>query len=420
MSRNPKGKVRPLLPTPQPGELPSISSRISELIDEGSAYMPKLSDFGFAEQVPGQEGKVQGKEEAKGGALTTPTHTREFLGGEEQGLKHMNDYFFGSRRIQHYHGLRKRRLQAQLTSPTQSSQLSPWLANGSLSPRSVYHAARQFMQKNASANTKGLDVFIKELFQLDFYKFWYMKVKEVGFSEYGCYDRKALNWANDAEILQRWKDGKTGMPFIDALMRQLNTTGWLPGRGRESVCCYLTRDLKQDWRYGAHYFEERLVDFEVTSNYGNWNECSGLGPGLGQLYDAVKQSKEADSEGDYIRRWCPELAVVPKKFIHSPWLMSQAEQEDVGVIIGKDYPAPLAVLRYCEPEKYRAEGGIKPRKRKLEKAEQASDAQSPRAQKSGPRAAKKAKATKSPASRSQRRSSLSKTKPPKMDQNDIV
>lgn len=83
------------------------------------------------------------------------------------------------------------------------------------------------------------------------------------FSSYGIYNRSYYNWNTDMEIVNRWKEGRTGMPLIDALMRELNATGFMPNRGRMIVACYLTMDLKQDWRYGAHHFEEKLIDHDV-------------------------------------------------------------------------------------------------------------------------------------------------------------
>ena len=103
----------------------------------------------------------------------------------------------------------------------------------------------------ASVSTK---VFIDELFWRDFYKYWCMRYSTKVFSSYGIYDRAYYNWKTNKKIIQRWQKGETGMPIIDALMRDMNETGFMPNRGRMVVSCYLTMDLKQDWRYGAAYF----------------------------------------------------------------------------------------------------------------------------------------------------------------------
>lgn len=108
------------------------------------------------------------------------------------------------------------------------------------------------------------------------------------------------------------------MPIIDALMRDMNATGFMPNRGRMIVACYLTMDLKQDWRYGAHYFEEKLVDHDVCSNYGGWAFSSGLGPGRVLVFNTLKQSRDFDKEGRYIKHWVPELSDVPAEHLHTP------------------------------------------------------------------------------------------------------
>ena len=111
------------------------------------------------------------------------------------------------------------------------------------------------------------------------------------------------------------------MPYIDALMRDMNATGFMPNRGRMAVSCYLTLDLKQDWRFGAHYFEEKLIDHDVHSNTGGWATQAGIGPGRINRFNSLKQSKDFDKAGFYIKSWCPELKNVPIKYIHNPWTM---------------------------------------------------------------------------------------------------
>lgn len=93
-----------------------------------------------------------------------------------------------------------------------------------------------------------------------------------------------------------------------------------------------------DWRYGAHHFEETLIDHDVTSNYGGWNAASGLGPGKVLHFNALRQSQKFDAKGEFIRFWCPELSSVPLTNLHDPWNMSPGEQKNSGVLIGEDYP----------------------------------------------------------------------------------
>jgi deoxyribodipyrimidine photo-lyase len=173
-----------------------------------------------------------------------------------------------------------------------SSKLSPWFANGSLSIRKAYHETQEYIAKNG--HSPHTTHFISELFWRDFNKFWFVRYGNKGFSSYGIYDRTFHNWNVDLDLIQRWKDGKTGMPIIDAAMREMNVTGFMGNRARQFVASYLAMDLKQDWRYGAHHFEEKLVDHDVCSNYGGWNACAGIGAGMVRSFNTLKQSRDFD------------------------------------------------------------------------------------------------------------------------------
>ena len=123
----------------------------------------------------------------------------------------------------------------------------------------------------------------------DYYKYWFLHHKSKAFSEYGIYDREYYAWEPDLLTFQKWKDGRTGMPLIDALMRELNTTGFMPNRGRMIVASYLTHDLSVDWRLGANYFEKMLIDHDPASNYGGWVFSAGLGPGRILIFNTITQ-----------------------------------------------------------------------------------------------------------------------------------
>jgi len=103
-------------------------------------------------------------------------------------------------------------------------------------------------------------------------------------------------------------------------------------------------DLKQDWRFGAHHFEEKLVDHDVHSNYGGWNACSGIGAGMVRSFNTLKQSRDFDSNGEYIKSWCPELAELPLKYIHTPWTVPEQERTQYSGLLA--YPAPIYVGKY--------------------------------------------------------------------------
>lgn len=149
------------------------------------------------------------------------------------------------------------------------------------------------------------------------------------------------------------------MPLIDALMRDMNKTGFMPNRGRMIVACYFSMDLKQDWRYGAHYFEERLIDYDVHSNYGGWAFSSGIGPGRVLVFNSMKQSHDFDKLGHYIKTWVPELRPVPVDYIHDPWNLPFIRQKEIPFDPKKNYTLPIPCEKYTSEEaakKYKRAG----------------------------------------------------------------
>merc|ERR1719506_470193 len=152
--------------------------------------------------------------------------------------------------------------------------------------------------------------------------------------------RSRQRWRADNAELRRWKDGALGVPLVDANMRELAATGFMSNRGRQNVASYLALDLQLDWRAGADHFESLLVDYDVASNWGNWVAAAGLTGGRVNRFNILKQSRDYDPQGEYVRHWIPELRNVPGSRVHEPWSLSKAEQEMYGVRLGVDYPTP--------------------------------------------------------------------------------
>jgi len=161
-------------------------------------------------------------------------------------------------------------------------------------------------------------------------------------------------WSKDPELVEAWKLGKTGIPYIDACMRELRTTGWLAYKGRKTAGHFLVFDLGIDWRIGAFHYEEVLLDYDVAMNYGNWVTVARVDkprswgePEEGNVVDhADIESKlgaeqKNDPTGAYIRRWVPELKDLDDAFIHKPWEMSDEDMQRCKCILGKDYPVAL-------------------------------------------------------------------------------
>ncbi|MAP10224.1 MAG: cryptochrome DASH, partial [Rhodopirellula sp.] len=155
-----------------------------------------------------------------------------------------------------------------------------------------------------------------------------------------------IDWKSDRELFGRWQEGTTGYPLVDANMRELRTTGYMPNRGRQNVASFLTKNLGLDWRWGAQWFESQLIDYDVASNYGNWNYAAGVGNDARgfRFFNITKQSRDYDKQGEYAKHWLPELRDLDVTEIHEPWKMPPERQREVGVTIGEDYPHPIVDL----------------------------------------------------------------------------
>ena len=189
------------------------------------------------------------------------------------------------------------------------------------------------------------DDWLNELIWRDFY---FMILDHfphvVGQAFKPAYD--AIVWASGSSAeadFTAWCAGRTGYPLVDAAMRQLNHSGWMHNRLRMVVASFLIKDLGIDWRWGERYFAEQLNDFDLSANNGGWQWAASSGCDAQpyfRIFNPVTQSEKFDPGGRFIRRYVPELAPCPDKYIHAPWLMGRAEQEMLGLRIGRDYPAP--------------------------------------------------------------------------------
>ncbi|MEM9666203.1 MAG: DASH family cryptochrome [Bacteroidota bacterium] len=260
-----------------------------------------------------------------------------FKGGENAGLDRLDAYIWHGDHLKVYKETRNGLLGADY-----SSKFSAWLANGSLSPRLIYEDVKQYEAERTKNSSTYWMVF--ELIWRDFFRFVARKFGTRLFYQSGPMDR-TIEWEQDDEAFERWAAGTTGIPFIDANMRELNATGFMSNRGRQNVASFLAKNLNLDWRRGAAYFEAQLVDYDVTSNWGNWAYNAGVGNDPRDRYfNIVSQAERYDPKGRYVKHWCPELKALPDNRVHEPHQVSAADQASYGVQIGTDYPAPMIDL----------------------------------------------------------------------------
>lgn len=232
-----------------------------------------------------------------------------FSGGETSALERLSYYFHESHLVSSYKDTRN-----QLIGADYSSKFSPWLANGCLSPREIYKALKDYEAAfGANESTYWLQF---ELLWRDYFRFMMKKHHSKYFSKFGISSETKSTKKHDQEKFQSWIDGKTGVDLIDACMLELKHTGYLSNRGRQNVASYLCHDLHLDWRYGAAYFEEQLIDYDVCSNWGNWAYVAGVGndPRKDRYFNIAKQTEQYDPEGSYRKLWLDPL---PSRKIHN-------------------------------------------------------------------------------------------------------
>ena len=216
------------------------------------------------------------------------------------------------------------------------SYLSPHLRFGTVSIRQLVGEALQ-------VGGEGGMTWLSELAWRDFYFMILDRFPHVVASSFRPeYD--AIVWDDWPQGLAAWQAGQTGFPLVDAAMRQLATTGYMHNRLRMVVASFLCKDLGIDWRLGERWFADQLLDFALAANNGGWQWAASSGcdaqPWF-RIFNPVTQSEKFDPQGKFIRRYVPELAAVPDKWIHAPWRMPPLEQAATGMVIGRDYPAPL-------------------------------------------------------------------------------
>jgi deoxyribodipyrimidine photo-lyase len=303
-------RVRKPLPEPE---------KIMTLPVDDAGQVPSLSDLGLQEVEPDSRSVL------------------DFKGGVDAAKERINHYFFEADQLRNYKFTRNGLLGADY-----SSKFSPWLAHGCISARTI-HAEVERYEREVHENVSTYWMKF-ELIWRDYFRYSAIKYGDSIF-RLGGIQHKNLRKNRDPEIFQKWAEGSTGIPFIDANMRELNLTGYMSNRGRQNVASFLAQNLNFDWRWGAAYFESKLIDYDVCSNWGNWayNATVGHDP-RNRYFNILNQADKYDKKGDYVRHWLPELKHLPGEFIHEPHRLTPDQQKLFEVSIGHDYPVPVIDL----------------------------------------------------------------------------
>jgi deoxyribodipyrimidine photo-lyase len=303
--------VRNLIPTPD---------RIVGVLNLATEEMPTLETFGFTEEESRQDERT----------------AIQFKGGESVALARLEGYLWEQDLAKTYKETRNGMLGEDY-----SSKFSAWLSMGCLSPRQIYWELQRYETERVKNESTYWLVF--ELLWRDFFRFTALRYGTRLFKPSGIKYDFSKRGNRDLVLFQRWAEGQTGIPFIDANMRELNQTGYMSNRGRQNVASFLVKDMGIDWTWGAMYFESLLVDYDPCSNWGNWNYVAGVGndPRQNRYFNIYSQATRYDEAGNYVKHWLPELTAVPADTIHLVSNLSADEQRKYNVTLGGTYPQPI-------------------------------------------------------------------------------
>lgn len=221
-----------------------------------------------------------------------------------------------------------------------TSKLSAYLNIGIISVRQCIQALFRHQHGQFHIDNQGQQTWLDELLWREFYQHILFDFPHVSKHLPFKAHTQNIQWLNNPEALQAWKYGKTGFPIVDAGMRQLLSTGWMHNRVRMIVAVFLTKNLLIDWRLGEQWFMQHLIDGDLAANNGGWQWCSSTGTDsvpYFRIFNPISQSQKFDQNGDYIRKWIPELAHLDAKSIHEPYAVS--------LDLTLDYPKPMVDLK---------------------------------------------------------------------------
>jgi deoxyribodipyrimidine photo-lyase len=223
------------------------------------------------------------------------------------------------------------------------SRLSPHLHFGEVSPNQVWYAA----QEHGSRNSQDLEHFLSELGWREFshnllYHFTDLPVENLQ------HKFNRFPWRDDAQALKRWQQGMTGVPIVDAGMRELWRTGYMHNRVRMIVGSFLVKNLMIHWREGEAWFWDTLLDADLANNSAGWQWIAGSGADAApyfRIFNPILQGEKFDPNGDYVRKYVPEIAAMPDRYLQRPWEAPTEVLKEAGIELGRDYPQPIVDLK---------------------------------------------------------------------------
>jgi deoxyribodipyrimidine photo-lyase len=225
---------------------------------------------------------------------------------------------------------------------THTSRLSPYLHTGEISPRQVWRAVRRRANKYP-AKQEGTEAYLRQLGWREFAHHLLFHFPQT--TEQPLRAKFAdFPWRDSPTDMRAWQRGQTGYPLVDAGMRALWTTGWMHNRVRMITASFLVKHLLLPWQAGDRWFWDTLVDADLANNTLGWQWVAGCGADAApyfRIFNPVAQGEKFDPDGDYVRRWVPELSRLPAAWIHKPWQAPTRVLTEAGVKLGTTYPEPM-------------------------------------------------------------------------------
>lgn len=276
---------------------------------------------------------------------------RQWQAGEQQAHRKLQQFI-----DHHIHDYASQR---DLPALSGTSSLSPHLHFGEISPRQILAAIN--VNGLGGAAAQSADIYIKELGWREFahhllYHFPHTTIQplDVRFENFP--------WQHDEASLQAWQKGMSGIPLVDAGMRELWHTGWMHNRVRMIVASFLCKNLQINWTQGARWFWDTLVDADLASNTLGWQWTAGCGADAApyfRVFNPVLQAQRFDPDAAYIRNWVPELGALPNRWINAPWTAPEKELTKAGIKLGQHYPQPMVDLAASREHALQAYSQIK-------------------------------------------------------------
>jgi deoxyribodipyrimidine photo-lyase len=254
-------------------------------------------------------------------------------GGEKAARRAMAEFF--------RHGLGPYHQHRDLVAVPGTSRLSHHLATGTIGPRTLYHEFTKAASALRGLRRQGAQAFLDELIWREFY---YQILANFPHVSQGAFKPQfdRIAWSRNEKVFAEWCSGRTGVPIVDAAMRQLVSEGWMHNRARMVTASFLTKDLHIDWRWGEQFFMSHLADGDLALNNGGWQWAAGTGTDASpwfRIFNPLLQAKKFDPDGMYVRRYVPELSRIPARWIHQPWTLTLEQRQEY--TMGADYPTPI-------------------------------------------------------------------------------